>query len=296
MVERALDVGAQPDQAALELQRSHSLRRALVEDVTRAALKHFLATAQDVQAFTDLAWRGLRVVDSVEYSVTDFDSSEYPKHGLNWNFWRHSDQPHLLIKAQKFPYIDRFGIEAAATSYLDLPFRAPLLERTIVDILIALELYAFSKEMLEKPPVGLKLPPQSPLMEKHALRGYLEGQFWSGVILLGIAFLVGTVGPRFIGQTAPFWIAGILTGLFIVVLVLSTVLLPFVWRFQRKARKQVRDLMVMMAHTYSELSGSGQVSTRRLREVAAKAADSGVVWPKPLFLILDENIARVGRI
>jgi hypothetical protein len=36
------------------------------------------------------------------------------------------------------------------------------------------------------------------------------------------------------------------------------------------------------------------VSTRRLREVAARAADTGVVWPKPL--ILDDNIARIGRI
>jgi len=54
--------------------------------------------------------------------------------------------------------------------------------------------------------------------------------------------------------------------------------------------------MIAMPHTYGELNGDGQASTRRLREVAVKAADQGVVWPKPLFLILDDNIARAGRI
>ena len=68
------------------------------------------------------------------------------------------------------------------------------------------------------------------------------------------------------------------------------------WRNQYKARKQTRDLLIAMAHTYRELDGDGQVSTRRLREVAVRAADQGVVWPKPLFLLLDDNIARSGRI
>lgn len=128
------------------------------------------------------------------------------------------------------------------------------------------------------------------------LRRYIGGQFWGGVILLGLAFLVGTYGPHIIGDTASMWIAGILAGLFVLDLVIATITLPFAWRHQRKGKKQVRDLMVAMAHTYGELSGSGDVSTRRLREVAGKAADAGVVWPKPLFLILDDNIARLGRI
>ena len=75
-----------------------------------------------------------------------------------------------------------------------------------------------------------------------------------------------------------------------------TVLLPFAWRDQRKSKRTVRDLILSMAHTYAELSGDGAVSTRRVREVAARAADLGVVWPNPLFLILDANIARVGRL
>jgi len=92
------------------------------------------------------------------------------------------------------------------------------------------------------------------------------------------------------------WIAGTFVVLFFLDLLVSTVFLPFAWRNQRRSKRKVRDLMIAMPHTYGELNGDGQASTRRLREVAVKAADQGVVWPKPLFLILDDNIARAGRI
>jgi hypothetical protein len=252
-----------------------------------------------LNAFRDLAGSGVGIVDSLEYSLTEnkrFDFSENAKREFNWNFWEHHERPHVSIKAQKFPYIDRFGIEEAATSYLDLPYRAPLLERTIVDILIALELYAFSKEMLEKPPVGLPWATRSPLQQKHALRRYLVAQFWGGFFFLGLAYLAGAYGPTLIGETASAWIAGTFVVLFLLDLVVSTVFLPFAWRNQRRSKRKVRDLMIAMSHTYSELSGEGQVSTRRLREVAARAADTGIVWPKALFIILDDNIARIGRI
>jgi hypothetical protein len=299
VIERALYVGERPTQEALALQRGYSLRKALVTDVAQAALQHCQATGRDVHVFKDLAGSGVDIVDSVEYSLTEnkrFDLSENAKPEFNWNFWEH-EKPHVIIKAQKLPYISRFGIQEVATSYLDLPYRAPLLERTIVDILIALELYAFSKEILEKPPVGMPWTTRSPLQQKHALRRYLVGQFWGGLTFLGLAYLVGTYGPTLIGETASAWVAGTFVVFFFLDLVFSTVfLLPVAWRKQRRSKGKVRDLMIAMSHTYSELSGEGQVSTRRLREVAARAADDGVVWPKALFLILDDNIARIGRI
>jgi hypothetical protein len=298
VLESALYIG-KPTQEALTLQRGYSLRKALVTDVAQAALQHCLAIGQDVNAFRDLAGSGVGIVNSLESSLTQnkqFDLSENAKHEFNWNFWTHEERPVVTIKAQKFPYIERLGIEEAATSYLELPYRAPLLERTIVDILIALELYAFSKEMLEKPPDGLRWATRSPLQQKHALRRYLGAQFWAGLIFLGLAYLVAAYGPTVISETASGWIAGTFVVLFFLDLLVSTVFLPFAWRNQRRSKRKVRDLMIAMAHTYSELSGDGQVSTRRLREVAAHAADTGVVWPKALFLILDDNIARTGRI
>jgi hypothetical protein len=300
MIERALYVGRNPDEAALKLKRNYSLRKSLVQDLTQSALEHARLNGLDVHAYQDLASQGLGIVNGLEYSLTEnkrFDFSENAKPVLNWNFWKHDDHPHFRIQRKNFPYMDRYGIEQAATEYLELPYRAPYLERIIVDLLIGLELYAFSKEMLEKPPLGARwLNARAPLTQKHVLRRYIGGQFWGAVVFLGLAYLVGTYGPGLIGETASAWIAGAFVVLFILDFGFSTVMLPFNWRNQQKARRKVRDLMIAMAHTYGELSGDGQVSTRRLREVAAKAADQGVVWPKPLFLMLDDNIARSGRI
>jgi hypothetical protein len=120
-------------------------------------MQHALATGQDVDQFSDLAGLGIGVIDSLAYSLKEhktFDFRENVKREPEWNFWKHEEQPGVLIKARKFPYMDRSNVEEAATTYLDLPYRAPFLERTIVDVLIALELYAYSKEMLEKPMPG----------------------------------------------------------------------------------------------------------------------------------------------
>jgi hypothetical protein len=298
IIERALYV-ANPDDEALRRQRGFSQLRTLATDVTQAAMQHALAIGQDADQFRDLAERGMGVIHGLAYALKEhktFDFSEGVKHEPEWDFWKHDDQPGARIKARKFPYMDRFNIEDTATNYLELPYRAPLLERTLVDVLIALELYAYSKEMLEKPIPGFSLLTRSPLMQKHALRRYISGQFWGAVILLGLAYVVALYAPRFVGETAAMWIAGILVVLWLIDLDFSTVMLPFAWRDQHKARKHTLDLMIEMAHTYGELNGDGQVSKRRLREVTARAADRGVVWPKPLFLLLDDNIARSGKI
>lgn len=300
IIENALYVGTNPDEATLKMKRNWSLRKTLVQDVAEAALQCCAATGQDLYQYSDLAGEGIGIINSLEYALIEnkrFDFSEDAKHESNWNFWKHDDHPHLRIRQRKYPYMDRHSIEEAATNYLALAYRAPRLERTIVDLLIALELYAYCKEMLEKPPMGLRwLNTYSPLMQKHVLRSYIGGWVSSGLILLGPAYLAGGFGPHLIGETAAMWVAGIFVVLFLLDRGFSTVMLPFAWRAQYKARKQTRELMNAMARTYGELSGDGEISTKRLREVAAKAADQGVAWPKPLFLMLDDNIARKGRI
>jgi len=208
----------------LKLQRSSSLRRQLVTDVTRAAMGHATGCGLGAEALFELAHPGIIIVSGLESSLTrdrKFDLSENATPNVNWKFWRHDDQPQVRIKARDYPYMSRDDIEEYAYNYLDLPYRAPLLERTIVDILIALEFFAFAKEMFEYSPPGLRWLPKP---------------------------------------------------------------------------KRQRDLLNAMRYTYGELAGSGPISTRRLREVATRSADSGVAWPAPLFLILDDNITRTGRI
>jgi hypothetical protein len=44
------------------------------------------------------------------------------------------------------------------------------------------------------------------------------------------------------------------------------------------------------------LNHTGPVSARRLLERVKVAADKGVVWPRPLYALLDDVMARTGRI
>jgi hypothetical protein len=80
------------------------------------------------------------------------------------------------------------------------------------------------------------------------------------------------------------------------VAVITTIALPFEWREQAKSRGDTWKCIRAMVDTYFELRSEGIVSAQRIREVAVKAADIGVAWPGPLFAILDDNIARTGKL
>jgi hypothetical protein len=56
----------------------------------------------------------------------------------------------------KVPEIDRESVLNAAADYLALPYRAPRLERTLVDILVATEMFAYGEEMFRPIPAALR--------------------------------------------------------------------------------------------------------------------------------------------
>lgn len=291
LLENALHVGKDCADEVKERARLPSQRRVLVENVIDAALAHAREAGADADQYQyNIAGPGLAVVDHLQSGLTAFSWND-PDPTTKWNFWKHEEQPLRLIKSGKVPHISRETLEEVASDYLKLPYRADLLERTIIDVLIAMELYAYGDEMVRNPELIVRwLPTRSPLHQRHALLGYLHGTFCSAVVLLGLAYLGATFLPAAIGG----WVAGILAGLFVLVLVVDTALLPWRWRHQHKKRRQVVDLIRLLNHTHGELSSGAVVSTRRLREVASKAADAGVVWPSPLFAMLDDNITRTG--
>lgn len=53
--------------------------------------------------------------------------------------------------------------------------------------------------------------------------------------------------------------------------------------------------MDAMLGLYAEMNSDGPISAKHIRETAQKAADKGVVWPGPLFALLDDVVARTGR-
>ena len=275
-------------------QRRYSLRRALVEDVISSAAIYSINNNKTIEEFEEYVQQGIAIIDDLRHALLPY----YIKSPADWNFWSHERNPAKIVVENKTPYMDKDAIEACATAYLNLHYRSSLLERTLVDILVALEMYGFALETIgprHEFPWPLRLPSSSPFHQKHALANYLIGTFWNALTCLGLV-LIDIAIPNFSGRINVSWIVWTLVGIEVLWFWMATLLLPFVWWKQSKARLQIKEFLALMLHAYSELGSEGTLSTKRVREIVSKAADGGVIWPGPLYAILDDNISRLGRL
>lgn len=285
------------DEALKAKWRRPSLKRALVDSITKAAVEHALTSRVGEDG---LEWDVLRpaydVVHSLQFGLTehalDVDWQD------NLNFWKLDSDPIRKIKEGSAPPMDRAEVEVAATKYLELPYRSRLLDRTLVEVLVALEIYAYGSLMVG--PRGLPfiagalLPDPSPLRQPHAFVSFVLGSLFNAVLFLGVAYLVQ--GYIYSSSAKLGWVTLALVVVFLFFLVVSMIALPFSWRRQMQARNEARALLRAMMHTYSELVSSGVLSAEHIRRSAQKAADSGVVWPGPLFVLLDDIVCRDGTL
>jgi len=231
-------------------------------------------TGADSNALDD----GFEILSSLELSVSTVESGE------QLEFWRHDRWTNPSF--QKPPHMCRESIICCAERYLRLPYRAARLERLLVDMLVALELYGFSDEMVRKPEF---VPSISPLHQPHAVVLFLQGSLLSTLVFGGAIWLSSYLPAEVRG-----WIGYPAMVLLIVSWVLLLVALPLVWRQQRRDKARVWQLIGLMQKTYRELAQEGPVSSKRVRELAVVAADAGVVWPGGLLAILDDNIRKTG--
>src|ERR1700730_6862119 len=89
------------------------------------------------------------------------------------DFWDFHSIPIDKIKADKVPYIDRSSLESVVGDYLAVPYRSQAMDRFLVRVLIAMELYAFGDEMLNEKRFGL-FPARYPLKQRHVFLAYLR--------------------------------------------------------------------------------------------------------------------------
>ncbi len=208
--------------------------------------------------------------------------------------WRHIPDAAQRIVKNQAPPMSRLEIEAAADEYLSLPYRVPELDRLLVDILVALELFAYGDEVSgNKPMSGGGLSP----LKLKPIRSFLIGH--GSNLLLGI--VVGSVawGASLIHLFPERWLPalwGILLLLFLGRLLIGAVAFPRFWLAATKARKRSLDLLSAMNGVYSELNSTGPISTNHIQQRAQATSAEGVVWPSPLFVLLDDINARSGRI
>jgi hypothetical protein len=261
----------------------------LLRRMSHSALEYALASDIDPRHFeSDVLRDALSIVGGLRYAFINDPSDRSP------NFLNHGN-PIDLIKADKVPRIDRTSLECVVGDYLGLPYRSQAMDRALVRALMAAELYAFGDEMFNEKTFGL-FPARSPLKQTHMLLGYLRGNIVNGLAFGGIALLgFGLNSGGIITESAAAWIAGICGSLFLLVAATSTLALPYAWFHQAKARRKVRALLMTMTTLYNEQRSDGPISAHYIRERATDASREGVVWPAPLFALLDDIIARTGR-
>lgn len=265
-----------------------SLYGYLLEGMAKAALDYAVAKNNDPDDFEIDLERGLAVVQNLRSAlVQDWEDRTL-------DFWDSYTSPVDKIKADKVPYIERSSLEAAVDEYLALPYRSQAMDRILVKVLIAIELYAFGDEMLNEKTFGF--PARSPLKQSHVLLAYLRGVLFNGVFFGGLAALaLWAASSGWIGETSAGWVSAACVSLFLLLGAISTFALPFAWRTQVKARQNVRKLLLAMVTMYNELKSDGPISAKHIRDRASSAAQDGVVWPAPLFAMLDDIISRTGR-
>jgi hypothetical protein len=128
----------------------------------------------------------------------------------------------------------------------------------LADLLIAIELFAYSDEMMNEPTFPF-IPRRSPLKQFHPLVPFfLNVNLWLYLIAGGIIFGLNRIGVLGDGWARTGYL--ICVFMFVITLILATVSLPFAWRTHAKGVKQVRGLIGEMNDCYLELRSDGPVS------------------------------------
>lgn len=195
----------------------------------------------------------------------------------NYKMWRHVGRPVLARKKRLDPYILNHEIQAAAARYLALPYRVDELDRLLVDLLTAAEMFAFADEVQ---PV---LKQQMPLPLKWILNNIAS--------VVGAALISGFLLWLWPNSTIASWAAAIIFGLVCLGTAWSVIAFPFFYPGVRQNIRKIRNTIDAMLDAYCSLGGE-PASTKHVRERLERATEAGAVWPAQLFVLMDDIEGR----
>ena len=227
--------------------------------------------------------RGLNVIDEIVYAVNEdgWELHSDEKSDVVWAYWNHKGQVRLAGKKRLEPYITVNETQEAAAAYLRLSYRVAALDRILLDMLVASEMFAFADEM--RPILNRKLP---------LLLGWLLNNVFSLIMGSAIAAFCFWIGD---GGTVMNWIGGIILALTLLGTAWSLIAYPFFYPKVKAQHKQIEGTIGAMFEAYAALAGS-PASTRHIDEMLSKATDKGVVWPSQLMVLMEDIRARSATI
>lgn len=276
----------------------YSELRALLDRVTEAAA---LGAVADGLRHTDppegnLGRNGFRD-RLIEASI--------PIEGLRWamtppegdtqgDVWSHRGSDGVIenVKAKRIPAFQRLEIEAVVGRYIAGKVKSAAADRVLVDVLVAMEFFQYADSVLNAPHVPVLAPS---ILRRRPLLDWFLGRLFSafaGLVGFGLFWL----SSKLFFPEQWLWIVGvILVVLFVIEAVWSVAVLPRVWLAVRAAQKQIRGILSQMSDVYFVLESNGPISARHVTELVKKSAEAGVVWPAPLYVLLEDITARGGR-
>jgi hypothetical protein len=266
------------------------------EDREAEANAHYRWPTEYRSALDAVATAALRYSNEIETSTTGRGKGDRPLRGLlglgfdlvqslrlsrdrderDLQLWSHRADLRGDIRTLLFPF-GRDELDRAVSDYLHLPYRCAYLDRLLVDVLVAIECYAFGWH-LKSWGVGRWFPSRTTVIT------------WIGVVFLaGLGFTLVRDVFGFRG--------GLSTEIAYVVVVISALTLAsgLASRFPRLTDPD-GWLLTELLRCYRELDAGSPVSARHLIERLQRTSDLGAVWPPPLHALLDDVMARGGRI
>lgn len=240
------------------------------------------------------------IVESLYNAVNFKEYEDYEKKSAgrrqNTTVWRHHDFLLEDVKSKRAPEMNRSEIESVVSQYLDEPWRCEMLDRLLVDLLVAMEFVAFTDEMINEPrwlPNFFRL---SPLRQKHPLRIFL-GEVILEYIIVGVICggLYWLTQRGWMGDSWALGIGGVIVVLMLLYQLYMLIRLPSAWHQHNKNKNLVVDLISSMLLAYSELKSDGPISARHIEQRLNDTAKDGVNWPAPVFALIDDIERRSGR-
>ena len=226
--------------------------------------------------------------------------------------WQHTKNAHT--KCREDWGLNRPEVERLVGSYIDLPYRSNKIDRLFIDLLIFMEMNALGYQLF-----GEYDKTTSDLGRALIAAGHLPVLFFVGESRLNpTKYFLGvldSIGASLILALSLIWITSrhiitivavspydIKLAYFVVGLAAFSGLVYALIRrnilVKRRATAQVKLAPLLagierIGEVYADLQTNGPISVRRMLERVHIAAEShGIVWPPPLYALLDDIQSR----
>jgi hypothetical protein len=254
----------------------HHQYRRLLEELVDAALKQGMPLGGAI-------WQASNITRTIKDAVI----SPFGHNGHNVekqiNFWNHIDDTAKRVRTADFPDLRREDIEAAAAVYLKAPVRSQQVDRLLVDLLVAVEYFAYAEQVRYSPFMRVRHP-----LSVYARVRIRLAIFFGAIV--GVVYAIASL-------EAALWVAVVCLALFGIDTLLATtrLLIALAARAQGKGIATSEDLLLLMDSLYQDLKCDGPISALHVREKATKIDQRGSGWPATLFALLDDIVCRTGQ-